>query len=100
MFLWESLDENSRLFKGATLERFERYTYDRDHGDLLKVETFDGNDARLRTVSYEYDPRTGWLLGVNTPEGRIEYDTITGRIRNHEQADALLHRTYRQGWSI
>lgn len=33
-------------------------------------------------------------------EGRIEYDTITGRIRNHEQADALLHRTYRQGWSI
>lgn len=33
-------------------------------------------------------------------EGGIEYDTVSGRILNHERAEALLHRPYRSGWSL
>ncbi len=32
--------------------------------------------------------------------GPLDYDTISGRILNNDQADALLHREYRNGWSI
>lgn len=33
-------------------------------------------------------------------EGPLEYDTVSGRILNSSRADALLHRVYRQGWTI
>lgn len=33
-------------------------------------------------------------------EGRLEYDTVSGRILNDDRANALLHRPYRPGWSI
>ncbi len=33
-------------------------------------------------------------------EGPLEYDTIGGRILNHDRAQALLHRPYRRGWAL
>lgn len=33
-------------------------------------------------------------------EGPLEYDTLSGRILNSERASNLLHREYRQGWSL
>jgi len=33
-------------------------------------------------------------------EGSFEYDTVSGRILNHEAAARLLHRTYRPGWTL
>ena len=33
-------------------------------------------------------------------EGPLEYDTVTGRILNNAQADALVHREYRKGWLL
>lgn len=33
-------------------------------------------------------------------EGPCEYDTVSGRILNHEAAARLLHRTYRPGWTL
>lgn len=33
-------------------------------------------------------------------EGPLEYDTLSGRILNSERANNLLHREYRQGWSL
>ena len=33
-------------------------------------------------------------------EGPIEYDTVSGRILNSKPAAQLLHRKYRQGWSL
>ncbi|HXP61751.1 MAG TPA: Gfo/Idh/MocA family oxidoreductase [Dongiaceae bacterium] len=32
--------------------------------------------------------------------GPIEYDTLSGRVLNSPEADGLLHREYREGWSI
>jgi hypothetical protein len=32
--------------------------------------------------------------------GPLEYDTLSGRILNSERANNLLHREYRQGWSL
>jgi hypothetical protein len=31
---------------------------------------------------------------------RIEYDGTTGRVTNNAEADALLSRTYREGWTL
>ncbi len=31
---------------------------------------------------------------------KLEYDPIEGRIVNHAEADACLHRPYRAGWSL
>jgi len=33
-------------------------------------------------------------------EGPIEYDTVSGHITNSKQANALVHREYRKGWSL
>jgi predicted dehydrogenase len=33
-------------------------------------------------------------------EGPLDYDTISGRILNHERANALIHRDYRPGWVL
>ena len=33
-------------------------------------------------------------------EGRLEYDTVSGRILNSNRANRLLHRDYRKGWTI
>lgn len=33
-------------------------------------------------------------------QGPVEYDTISGRILNSKQANALLHREYRKGWRL
>jgi hypothetical protein len=33
-------------------------------------------------------------------EGPVDYDPVRGRIVNSKQADHLLHREYRRGWSI
>ncbi len=33
-------------------------------------------------------------------EGPIEYDTLSGKILNSKPASALLHREYREGWSL
>ena len=33
-------------------------------------------------------------------EGPIEYDTLSGKILNSTPASNLLHREYRQGWSL
>ncbi|MBX3748239.1 MAG: Gfo/Idh/MocA family oxidoreductase [Verrucomicrobiae bacterium] len=33
-------------------------------------------------------------------EGPIDYDTLSGRILNSPEANALLHRDYRRGWSL
>ena len=30
----------------------------------------------------------------------LEYDPLEGRIVNNAEADALLHRPYREGWSL
>lgn len=41
------------------------------------------------------------LINLSTLcEGAIEYDTVSGRIINSASANRLLHREYRQGWSI
>jgi predicted dehydrogenase len=33
-------------------------------------------------------------------EGPLDYDVVTGRILNSARADALLHRPYREGWTL
>ena len=33
-------------------------------------------------------------------EGPFEYDTVSGRILNHDAAARLLHRKYRAGWTL
>jgi len=33
-------------------------------------------------------------------EGELEYDPLEGKIVNHAEADALLRRPYRAGWSL
>ena len=33
-------------------------------------------------------------------EGPIEYDTLSGKILNSKPASNLLHREYREGWSL
>ena len=33
-------------------------------------------------------------------EGEIEYDPLEGKIVNNAEADALLRRPYRDGWSL
>jgi hypothetical protein len=33
-------------------------------------------------------------------EGKLEYDTVSGRILNHSRANQLLHRPYREGWTL
>ena len=33
-------------------------------------------------------------------EGPLEYDTLSGNILNSTPASHLLHREYRQGWSL
>ena len=33
-------------------------------------------------------------------EGTLEYDIVSGKILNHDKADQLLHRKYRQGWVL
>jgi len=33
-------------------------------------------------------------------EGSLEYDPLSGRVLNSEAADQLMHRDYRQGWSL
>jgi len=33
-------------------------------------------------------------------EGPFDYDTVSGRILNHDRAEALLHRVYREGWKL
>jgi hypothetical protein len=48
-------------------------------------------------------PLTELLQLVNLAtlvEGPVEYDPLTGMIRNHPAAAALLHRPYRSGWTI
>lgn len=48
-------------------------------------------------------PLTELLQLVNLAtlvEGPLEYDTVSGRILNSARADALVHRTYRQGWVL
>lgn len=32
--------------------------------------------------------------------GPFDYDTVSGRVLNHPQADELLHRPYRAGWKL
>jgi len=47
----------------------------------VRVETFNGANNPTRRVSYEYDAATGALVGVNAPEGRIEYvHDVRGRL--------------------
>jgi hypothetical protein len=31
---------------------------------------------------------------------RIEYDNVAGKVTNSPEADALLHRKYRDGWPL
>jgi hypothetical protein len=31
---------------------------------------------------------------------RIEYDAAAGRVTNHDAANALLSRKYRDGWTL
>ena len=33
-------------------------------------------------------------------EGPLEYDTVSGRILNHDRANQLVHREYRKGWKL
>lgn len=33
-------------------------------------------------------------------EGPFDYDIVSGRILNHDRASQLLHRAYRQGWTL
>ena len=33
-------------------------------------------------------------------EGPLEYDTISGKILNHDRANQLVHREYRKGWKL
>jgi hypothetical protein len=33
-------------------------------------------------------------------EGPVEYDTVSGQILNSEKANRLLHREYREGWTL
>ena len=33
-------------------------------------------------------------------EGPFDYDTVSGRVLNSARADMLLHREYREGWSL
>ena len=33
-------------------------------------------------------------------EGPFDYDTVTGRILNHDGAARWLHRPYRGGWTL
>jgi hypothetical protein len=33
-------------------------------------------------------------------DGPLDFDTVSGRIVNNNQADGLLRREYRKGWSL
>jgi YD repeat-containing protein len=74
---WGGVQEK-HLYKHAgasvTLERREVYGYG-DEGELKSVSTFNGTSSDpSRRVVYTYDPVTGWLSGVASPEGQARYE--------------------------
>lgn len=49
-------------------------------------------------------PLTEFLMLGNVatlfPERELEYDPVSGRVRNDAEADAALFRDYRKGWQL
>ena len=62
-----------------------------------------GGPAALSNFDYS-GPLNEFLQLANVanqaPDERLEYDPLACRILNNPKADALLRRTYREGWML
>jgi len=67
------------------------------------VRAMQGGPAALSNFDYS-GPLNEFLQLANVanqvPDERLEYDPLACRILNNAKADALLRRTYREGWTL
>jgi predicted dehydrogenase len=61
-----------------------------------------GGPAAMSNFDYSGPLNEFLMLGnvATQSEGALEYDPLASKITNHEEADQVLRREYRQGWSL